>query len=270
MVIVAESHDHDEVPVAWRESGPATLPTALFLHGLGGSRTAWEPQLEALSEVRRCVAWDAPGYGASKQAPEPLTFDALADVAMGLLDRLAIDRADIVGMSFGGMIAQHLALHHPGRVRTLALISTSPKFGLDGTRPDEWRAARLAPLDAGVAPKDMARAILTALAAPDAEQAAIQQAVRAMERVPAAGLRSAIECLVTHDTRERLKEIQAPTIVLVGERDAETPVAYASALADGIPGARLTVIPGAGHLLNVEAPDAVNAALLDLWGATDE
>jgi pimeloyl-ACP methyl ester carboxylesterase len=267
---VPELRDHDENPVAWREAGEASLPVALFLHGLGGSRVAWEPQLSALSNDRRCVAWDAPGYGASAPGPDPLTFDALADAAAGLLSRLAVDRADIVGMSFGGMIAQYLALTHPERVRTLALISTSPKFGLDGTQPDEWRAARLAPLDAGVEPKDMARDVLTSLATPDAEPAAVDQAVRAMERVPAAGLRAAIDCLVTHDTRPRLKDIHVPTLVLVGERDAETPVAYASALADGIPEARLTLISGAGHLLNVEAPDDVNAALLDLWGASDE
>lgn len=223
-----------------------------------------------LSTARRCVAWDAPGYGASQPGPDPLTFVGLADAAAGLLDRLEADRADVVGMSFGAMIAQYLTLQHPDRVRTLALISTSPKFGLDGTRPDEWRAARLAPLDAGVEPKDMARHVLTPLAAPDASPAAIDQAVRAMERIPAAGLRAAIDCLVTHDTRARLKDIRARTLVMVGERDAETPEAYASALADGIPGARLDVVPGAGHLLNVEAPRAVNAALLDLWGTIEE
>jgi 3-oxoadipate enol-lactonase len=259
--------DHDEVPVAWRESGSPGAPVALFLHGLGGSRIAWEPQLEGLSRARRCVAWDAPGYGASRAGADPLTFEALADAAAALLDRLGAGRADVVGMSFGGMIAQHLALQHPDCVRTLALIGTSPKFGLDGTKPDEWRAARLAPLDAGVEPKDMARIVLSALAAPDAAPDAIDQAVRAMGRVPAGGLRAAIECLVTHDTRDRLRDIRVQVRVLVGERDAETPVAYASALADGIPGARLVVIPGAGHLLNVEAPDAVNAALLELWGA---
>ena len=259
--------DHDDGPVAWREAGDPSLPVAVFLHGLGGSRIAWEPQLEALSDVRRCVAWDAPGYGASRPDPDPLTFNALADAVAGLLNRLDVRRADVVGMSFGGMVAQYLALEHVDRVRTLALIGTSPKFGLDGTRPDEWRAARLAPLDAGLEPKDMARDVLAALAAPDAEPTAIDLAVRAMERVPATGLRAAIDCLVTHDTRSRLKDIHVPTLVLVGERDAETPVAYASTLADGIPGARLVVVPGAGHLLNVEAPEAVNASLLDLWGA---
>ena len=224
---------------------------------------------EALADVRRCVAWDAPGYGASEPGPDPLTFDALADAAAALLDRLDAERADVVGMSFGGMIAQYLALRHPARVRTLALLCTSPKFGLDGTRPDEWRAARLAPLDAGVTPAGMAREVLSALAAPDASRAVVDEAERAMARIPPEGLRAAIACLVTHDTRARLRDIAAPATVLVGERDEETPVAYASALADGIEGARLIVIPGAGHLLNLEAPAAVNEALRNLWREGD-
>jgi pimeloyl-ACP methyl ester carboxylesterase len=238
---------------------------ALFLHGLGGSRIAWEPQLDALSDHRRCVAWDAPGYGASAPAREPVTFGALAAAAAALLDRLDVERADVVGMSFGGMIAQHLAILHPERVRSLALLCTSPRFGLDGTEPRAWQAARLAPLDAGVTPAQMAREVLTALVAPGTDPSVVEAAARAMARVPVAGLRAAIACLVTHDTRARLDEIRAPTAVLVGQRDEETPVAYASALAGGIEGARLIVIPDAGHLLNLEDPAAVNRALWDLW-----
>jgi pimeloyl-ACP methyl ester carboxylesterase len=83
----------------------------------------------------------------------------------------------------------------------------------------------------------------------------------AMARVPAAGLRAAIACIVTHDTRDRLAEITAPTLVAVGALDAETPPSYARTLADGIAGAQLHVIPGAGHLLNAEAADAVNGLL---------
>ena len=91
-----------------------------------------------------------------------------------------------------------------------------------------------------------------------------------MSRIPAEGLRAAVECLPTHDVRARLGEIAAPTLVLVGEHDEETPLAYAEALASGIRGARLQIIPGAGHISNLEAPETVNAALREHLAAAPE
>ena len=102
--------------------------------------------------------------------------------------------------------------------------------------------------------------------APAADPAAVAAAVASMLRVPEAGLMQAIAALPAHDVRERLGAIAAPTLVVVGELDGETPPAYAEALADGIPGARLAVIPGAGHYTPLEAPDALNALLRDHIG----
>ena len=89
--------DVDEA-ISWREQGHGDV--VLFLHGLGGSRTAWEPQLEDLSDGWRCVAWDMPGYGASAPV-DPLTFPAIADAVAGLLDRLGVTSAHLCGLSFG-------------------------------------------------------------------------------------------------------------------------------------------------------------------------
>jgi pimeloyl-ACP methyl ester carboxylesterase len=97
--------------------------------------------------------------------------------------------------------------------------------------------------------------------APDASDGSVAAAVASMARISADGLRAAVEFLPTHDVRARLGEIAAPTLVLVGEHDEETPLSYAEALAAGIPGATLQVIPGAGHISNLEAPDAVTAAM---------
>lgn len=236
----------------------------LFLHGLGGSRTSWEPQLSGLGAGRRLIAWDQPGYGASRPLPGGrMTFGGLADAAAALLDEAGVERAVVVGLSFGGMVAQHLALRHPDRVRSLALLSTSPAFGLDGTSPEAWRAARLRALEGGVTPADVADPILRGVAGPGISAAALAEQCAAMARIPAAGLRAAIACIVTHDTRDRLAEISVPTIVAVGALDEETPPSYARGLAEGIPGARLQVVAGAGHLLNAEAPGAVNELLAD-------
>jgi 3-oxoadipate enol-lactonase len=245
--------------MAWRERGAGDV--VVFLHGLGGSRISWEPQLAEVSAHYRCVAWDLPGYGASKPLAEPMTFPALAQAVCDLIEMLGTERVHLVGISFGGMIAQYTAAFHPQRVRTLALLSSSPAFGLDGTKPDEWRAARLAPLDAGREPEDFSDIVLRSIAGPHISEKAMAGQRAAMERISAAGLRRSIDCLITHDSRPFLKQIAAPTLCLVGELDDETPPAYARALADGITGAHVKVIPKVGHLLNAEAPDTVNALL---------
>ena len=258
--------DVDATPVAWREAGPAdgheVAAVVVLLHGLGGSRISWEPQLTgptALTDHWRVAAWDLPGYGASEPLPGAgVTFHDLADAAAGWLDALGADRAHVVGISMGGMVAQYLAHRHPLRVRSLTLLSSSPAFGLDGTKPDDWRAARLAPLDQGLEPADFAERVLRAIAGPGISDEAMDGQVAAMRRITADGLRRSIDCLVTHDTRPILREILAPALCLVGALDEETPVVYSRHLASHLPHGTLEVVPGAGHLLNVEAPDAVN------------
>jgi len=260
-------HDVDASPVAWREAGAGEV--VLFLHGLGGSRTAWDPQLVSLAGSWRCVAWDMPGYGASRPGPVPLTFTALADAAADLLDTLGATAVPVVGLSMGGMIALHLALRYPGRVSSLALLDTSPAFGLDGTTdPGAWAALRLGPLERGETPADMAPRVLRSVAGPQAPEAVITEAVAAMARIPSSGLAAAVRCLPSHDVRDRLGEIGCPTLVVVGELDAETPPAYSLHLANGIPGAGYAEIPGAGHLSNLEAPDEVNALLAGFLSTT--
>ncbi len=253
-------HDEDAFELGWREEGSGAA--VVFLHGLGGSRTAWDAQLSALSDAYRCVAWDAPGYGVSRALPGPLGFEALADAVARLLDLAGIERAHLVGLSFGGMVAQHTALRHPGRLLSLALLSTSPAFGLDGTTSAAaWRAARLAPLDAGLTPEDIAPAVLHAVAGPGIEPSTLAGQCAAMARISSEALRAAVDCLVTHDVREMLSGVTLPTIVLTGALDEETPPAYARAIAELVPRARLEIVPGAGHLLPAEAPAVVNEAL---------
>ncbi len=242
-------------PLAWREQGQGDA--VVFLHGLGGSRTSWAPQLEGLSGTFRCIAWDMPGYGASAPVT-PLTLAAIADAVARLLDAAGVERAHLVGESFGGMHALHAALRHPDRVDRLVLANTSAAFGLDGTDPDAWRAARLAPLDAGLTPADIAEGVLTSIAGPGLSADMLAMRAAGFARIPTAGLRAAVECLPDHNVVDRLAEIEAPALVIAGELDAETPVAYARILVDGLKNAELVVLDGIGHLAVSEAADAVN------------
>lgn len=256
-------HDHDEHPVAWREVGSG--PTVVLLHGLGGSRLSWDPQLRGLARRWRLAAWDMPGYGASARLPGgAVSFVDLAGAAAAWIRRLtgvATGAAHVVGISMGGMVAQYLAAHHPEVVASLTLVSTSPAFGLDGTQPAAWRAARLAPLDRGLQPADFAEQVLRGIAGPHLGDTALAAQCAAMARVSAAALRRSIDCLVTHDSRPVLGRITAPTLCVVGALDDETPPAYSQELAERIGGARLEVIPDAGHLLPAEFPAVFNAAL---------
>jgi 3-oxoadipate enol-lactonase len=250
------ARDHASGGLAWREAGEG--PAVLFLHGLGGTRTAWEPQLEHLSERFRCIAWDMPGYGDS--APlATLDFDSIVGSISELLDRLELERTHLVGLSFGGQQAMHFALAAPERVGCLVLADTSHRFGADGTDPDEWKHARLAALDAGATPADIAPFVIDSITARGFAGFERDRTLAAFARIPADGLRAAVECLPTHDVSGRLGEIACPTLVIAGDLDEETPVAYAEQIAAGIPGARLAVIPGAGHLTPAEAPDRFNA-----------
>ena len=262
---MAELVDVQGTHVAWRESSPhgGTSDTVILLHGLGGSRISWEPQLQSLGDQVRVVAWDMPGYGTSPACIGPMTFTALSAAVVGLIDEVGGDAVHLVGISFGAMIAQYVAASAGPHIASLTLLATSPKFGLDGTEPDAWRAQRLAPLDAGQSPGDFADQVLAGLAGPQITAEALAGQRAAMARISADALRAAIECLLTHDTRALLASIVAPTLCLVGALDDETPTSYSQAIVDLVPGAELRVVAGAGHLLNVEAPDVVNAAILD-------
>lgn len=260
-----DAGDHTSGPVAWRESG--TGEPLVFLHGLGGTRTAWGPQLRALSDRYCCIAWDMPGYGAA--APiDPLTFPAIAQRLVDLLDVLEIDRATLIGLSFGGMHALHTALEHPQRVARLVLADSSPAFGIDGTTRDEWIRARLDPIDRGGTPADAAEYIVDAITAAPLTGRLRDETVASFSRITPRGFRAAVHCLPTHDVRDRLGEITQPTLVIVGELDEETPLSYSELLADGIANSELQVLTGVGHLSPTEAPERFNAAVSDFMTTT--
>lgn len=260
------SVDVDEKPTAWREAGKGPR-VAVLLHGLGGTRIAWGPNLTVLAEAERVVAWDAPGYGESDPV-ELESFEGFADRAAALIRRVSPDApVDLVGTSFGGMIAQYTTHRNPELVRSLTLICTSPAFGLDGTDPVAWRENRLSGLESFGSVAAAAPVILGALAGPNAQHV-VPEAALAMARIPMAGMLTSLSILPSHDSRAILPEITVPTLVLIGEDDDETPPSYSKAIVDLMPNATLVTIPGAGHLLNLEAPDAVNQAILRHWEST--
>lgn len=249
-------------PVAIAYDIKGSGPLVVFLHGIGGNRHNWAGQVDYFGAKFCAVAWDARGYGASDDSPQTLQFRDYADDLARLLDHLGAARAHLVGLSMGGMILQDFYSHYPDRVATLSLVDTSVSFGsVSQEVRRDFLARRLEPLERGLTPADIAPGVVEVLVAKDASPEARQRMRASMEALRVDSYKQALHAIVTTDFLAALPHIDVPTLVIVGEEDVVTPPSDSELLAQRIPGATLVNIPGAGHLTNIEKPQAFNAAL---------
>ncbi len=254
--------DVADTRLRYRERGEG--PVALFVHGFPLDATMWLDQMALLSGLRRCVAVDLRGFGRSDPVlDEVLTMERHADDLAALLDGLAIDAVDLVGLSMGGYVALAFSQLHPTRLRTLALVDTRSEADGDEARAGRDEAARRL-LTHGR--RDLADRMEGALLAPEASPA-----VRGRVRTMIEGIRyetalGALEGMkVRSDRTAFLGRVAVPAAVITGEHDAITPPAGARAMAAAIAGATYTEIAGAGHLTPMERPGAVATALRGLF-----
>ncbi|UPY36528.1 alpha/beta hydrolase [Sediminicoccus sp. KRV36] len=239
---------------------PNPLWPTLLLHGIGGRAALWADSIAALAP-RPVIAMDMPGYDGTR--PALASFAALADAAVALLDARGIGSADVVGHSLGGMLALELALRHPARVRRLVIVASSPAFGSrDPAFREAFLAARQKPLDEGLGMAGVARALVPGMLGPAASAQAAPAAIAAMGSVDEAAYRITLATLTSFDRRADLPRVAQPALLIAGEADATAPPRGMSRMAEAMPDARLVVIPGVGHLLPLEAPEAFHAALL--------
>ena len=237
-------------------------PPVVLLHGVGGLHAAWRPQLDALSDRYRVVAWDMPGYG-GEGLDGVMTFEGLAAALGALLDDLGGMPVHLVGHSMGGMVAQEFAVAGQDRLASLTLFATSPAFGRpDGDFQKKFVADRLRPLDEGRGMTGVADGAMTAgLIGPLAEPGALEAVRACMARVPEAGYRAAVRCISTFERRDALGAIAVPTLVIAGEADPNAPAPMMERMAAMIPGARYVCMAGTGHFGNLERPGEFNALL---------
>jgi pimeloyl-ACP methyl ester carboxylesterase len=235
--------------VAFEEHAPqgATGAPLLLVHGAGGTHLHWPEALRRLPG-RRVIAVDLPGHGASPPPGERAIL-AYARRLVDLLDDLGIDRAAVGGHSMGGAIAVTLALEAPDRIEGLLLVGT-------GARLRVVPAIVLASAD-----PDRSREVANATAAFSFGAGASPELLRAFAEGMAAVAHGVVHGDFTacdaFDVMERLGAIRAPARIVVGAEDRLTPPKYSIFLRANLPGNGLLVVPGAGHMVTWEAPDAV-------------
>jgi pimeloyl-ACP methyl ester carboxylesterase len=237
----------------------------LLIMGMSGTRLTWgEPFLEALRADFDTVVFDNRGVGDSPGPTSRFTLADLADDATAIMDALGWENAHVVGISMGGMIAQELALRHPDRVRTLVLGCTyAGGAGSALTTPEV-----AGPLFEAMTSGDAERAIRAGweanvsagFAARDDQWRTFHDNALKL-RAPLPVIQLQLQAIAGHDTSARLRDVSAPTLVVHGTEDAMLPVANAKAIADAIPGARLEILDGIGHLFFWEEPER-SAALV--------
>lgn len=267
----------DGVDIAYVDSG-GDLPPLVFVHGLSSYTAFWEHNLAAFTDTHRVLALDLPGFGASGRPDAPYTPPWYADTVLAWLDALAIDRMTLVGHSMGGQISLTLALAHPERVEALVL---SAPAGLERFDPGAsrwmkgwWHEGRA--LQSG---ESEVRTSFIAAAfnrTDDGVERLIEERVRlgrheAFEGTSVAVSRS-IAGMFDWPVADRLGGITAPTLIVFGTDDRMIPNpiftggstrSVAEAGRDAIPGARLVLVPGAGHTVHHDAPDVFNREVAD-------
>lgn len=243
--------------IAYHRAGSG--PPLVLVHGfVGDGRSTWSAQLDDLSDEFTVVAWDAPGAGRSASPPSSFRIADYAGCLGEFVRTLRLQRPHLVGLSFGGIVALELFRTRSAVPRTLVLAGAYA--GWAGSLPADVADERLRRClrAAGLPPEEFAAAMLSSMfseSAPADAVASFAASVRAFDPV---GFRAMTWSSAEADLREVLATVDVPTLLLYGDRDTRAPLEVGHALQAGIPGSRLVVLPGAGHVSPVEAPESFN------------
>jgi pimeloyl-ACP methyl ester carboxylesterase len=245
----------------WEQAGDGA-PLVLIHAGIA-DRRMWDSQMAAFAPHYRVTRFDARGFGRSEFGAGPFSFRA--DV-IALLDALGINRAHLVGISFGGSTALEVALDYPDRVRSLVIGASSPRGIVDHAELHPlWEEVDRLVADGKIDEANELEARMWVdgpIRAPDAVDPAIRTLVLAMNRPLLAAPEQPSQDQLDPPAAERLDQIRVPVLVLAGEYDQPSCISGPKLLADRLPDAEFQMVPGAAHLLNMEQPDTFNTAVL--------
>lgn len=255
------------VRLAYDEAPGSGERTLVFVHGYPFNRKMWAPQLDALAGVARCTAYDVRGFGESGRGPVPLTLELFADDLVALISALHLERPIVVGLSMGGYILLRAYEKHPEIFGGLVLCDT--KSEADSEEARSKRRETIGQIEEHGRDK-FADGFLGRVFAPES----LATNASAVTLIHEAILGTSTESLVDgqralmnrSDTTGVLPSISVPTMLIVGLDDTLTPPAVMIEMQQAIKGAELHVIPGAGHVSNIEQPEAFNAHLRAFLG----
>jgi 3-oxoadipate enol-lactonase len=245
--------------------GRPDAPVVVMGHGVLFSTTMWRHQIEALRTSYRCVAIDWRGQGLTPPTRDGYDMDTLYADAVGVIEDLDVGPVHYAGLSMGGFVGLRLGARRPDLIRSLTLIDTSA----DPENPDEAPRYRLLgqvyglfgwrPVRSRVAPIMFSPAFLTT----QDGKAVVERWTADLKLQTKRGVKGAIGGVIDRlSVADEIARITAPTLVVVGTDDVATPQAKSEAIASAVPGARLEILPGVGHVSALETPDAITETLV--------
>jgi 3-oxoadipate enol-lactonase len=253
--------EHDGIRIAYRIDGTedTSRPWLVLSHSLACDHTMWDPQMAAFADFR-VLRFDTRGHGGSDAPPGDYTLELHADDLKALLDALGIERCHFVGLSMGGMIGQQFVLQHPGRFESITLADTTSRYPAEARSVWDERLAlvRANGMDAIVS-STLERWFTAEFRG--REPATVARIGEVIRSTPVAGYAGCAYGISRIDLTDRLREVECPALVVVGESDTGTPPSMAQDIVQALPDARLAVIERAAHLSNVERPDEFNRVL---------
>lgn len=259
MVRVMPTANLNGTELHWRDAGSGSSAVVL-LHAFPLHSGMWTRQIAALEKSHRVIAVDYRGLGKSGPPPEASALDLLAGDVRALLQHLRVERAAVAGLSMGGYLSFELYRQAPGLFRGLALCDTKAGADTDEGKAGREKFAQTA-LERGLG--WVADEMIPKLLKASPDPAVVKEVRRLIQDGTPAGVAAAQRGMARRpDSTPTLAKITCPALVIVGEGDTLTPPAESEKLAKGIKGAHLVKVPEAGHLANLENPEAFNAALV--------
>ena len=246
--------------------GREGAPWLVLSHSLACSVRMWDPQIAALKDRFRILAYDTRGHGGSEAPKGAYTLELLADDLKALLDQLGAKNPHFCGLSMGGMIGQTFALKYPGVFRTLMLADTTSRYPAQAW--PLWQERIKIAEEKGMAPL-VEPTLQRWFTEPfrKSNPAPVAAIGKLIASTPVAGYVGCCHAIPKINLTARLKEIKCPVLVICGEQDPGTPPAMAREIHDNAPGSKLVMIPQAAHLSNLEQPAAFTKAMRDFLAA---